>query len=181
MRRGWCYCVALIATAAVGFAAVGWAADVATKPQVFKSWTLDCITPAAASAEAAPPKPYCIIHHENHPQGDPNKIALVARTRFIGKERTRAMILLLPPEAELQKGVVFSIDKNASFKARILSCNAHLCTSLFEISDVILKQLKAGNQMTIGFSLTNGQPPVQMTVPLDGYSPAFDALQKTGL
>jgi invasion protein IalB len=181
VTRRWCYCAALFAAVVVGFASVGQAADVKSKTQVFKSWTLDCVTPAAAAGDTAPPKPYCVIHHENHPADDATKTVMSARTRFIGTERTRAMILWLPPQANLQKGVVFSVDKNATFKAKILSCNQDLCTSLFAISDEILKQLKGGTQMTIGFALNNGQPPIQMTVPLEGYSPAYDALLKTGL
>jgi invasion protein IalB len=41
--------------------------------------------------------------------------------------------------------------------------------------------LKSGTQMVIAFALTNGQPPMKLIVPLDGYGPAFDALKKSGL
>ena len=69
---------------------------------------------------------------------------MIATTRFIGKERTLAMILRLPPVANLQKGVVFNIDKNPGYRAKIASCTAELCTALFQISDDVLKQLKSG-------------------------------------
>jgi invasion protein IalB len=35
--------------------------------------------------------------------------------------------------------------------------------------------------MFLAFALTNGQQPMKLTMPLDGYGQAFDALQKTGL
>jgi hypothetical protein len=35
--------------------------------------------------------------------------------------------------------------------------------------------------MVMQFALTNGQPPMKLTLPLDGYKQAFDALQKSGL
>ncbi len=174
-------CVALTAAIMMGFAASAMAADVKPKTVVFKAWTLDCVAPAAAAGETTKPKPFCIIHHEVHPQSDQTKTVLIARTRFVGKTRTPAMVLLLPPVANLQKGVVFSVDRNTSFKANIASCSPQYCTALFGISDVVLKQLKGGTQLTLGFAMNNGQPPVQFVVPLEGYGPAFDALQKSGL
>ncbi len=171
----------LAAAFAVGFCGLAQAADPAAKSQAFKQWTLTCATPAQAQGSTAKPQPFCVVHHEVHPQSDQTKTILIATTRYIGKERTRAMILRLPPVANLQKGVLFNIDKNPGFKAKIASCNADLCTSLFQISDDVLKQLRTGQQMFLVFALTNGQPPMKLALPLDGYGQALDALTKTGL
>lgn len=171
----------LAAAFAVGFYGYAQAADPAAKTQAYKQWTLSCATPAQAQGSTAKPQPFCLIHHEVHPQNDQTKTILIATTRYIGKERTLAMILRLPPVANLQKGVVFNIDKNPGFKAKISSCTADLCTSLFQINDDVLKQLKTGQQMFLAFALTNGQQPMKLVLPLDGYGQAFDALTKTGL
>ena len=171
----------LAAAFAVGFSGFANAADPAAKNQAFKQWTLTCATPAPAQGSTTKPQPFCVIHHEVHPETDQTKIILIATTRYIGKDRTLAMILRLPPVANLQKGVVFNVDKNPGFRAKIASCNADLCTALFQISDDVLKQLKSGQQMFLAFALTNGQQPMKLTMPLDGYGQAFDALQKTGL
>jgi invasion protein IalB len=179
-RGNW---IALFATVAiaVGFANFGMAADPAAKTQVFKQWTLYCATPAPAAGSTTKPQPFCLIHHEIHPDTDKTKTLMIATTRYVGKDRTLAMILRLPSVTNLQKGVVFTIDKNPGYKAKIASCTPGLCTSLFQINDDILKQLKSGTQMIVAFELTNGQPPMKLTLPLDGYAPAFDALQKSGL
>jgi len=172
--------ILLTAAMTVGFACLSMAADPAAKTQVFKQWTLNCATPAAAGGTTKP-QPFCLIHHEVHPETDKTKTVMIATTRYIGKDRTLAMILRLPPVTNLQKGVVFNIDKNPGYKAKIASCTPELCTSLFQINDDVLKQLKSGTQMVIAFALTNGQPPMKLIVPLDGYGPAFDALKKSGL
>ena len=171
----------LAAAFAVGFCGYANAADPAAKNQTYKQWTLSCATPAQAQGSTAKPQPFCLIHHEVHPETDPTKTVLIATTRYIGKERTLAMILRLPPVANLQKGVVFNVDKNPGFKAKISSCTADLCTALFQINDDVLKQLKTGQQMFLAFALTNGQPVMKLTMPLDGFGQAFDALSKTGL
>ena len=171
----------LTAAIAVGFANLAMAADPAAKTQAFKQWTLNCATPAAAAGSTTKPQAFCLIHHEVHPETDQTKIILIATTRYIGKARTLAMILRLPPVTNLQKGVIFNIDKNPGYKANIASCTPELCTALFQISDDVLKQLKGGTQMTLAFALTNGQPPMKLVLPLDGYGQAFDALQKSGL
>jgi len=175
--------IAFFATAAiaVGFAGPSMAADPAAKTQVFKQWTLSCATPAQAAGSTIKPQPFCLIYHEVHPETDKTKTVLIATTRFIGKDRVLAMVLRLPPVANLQKGVVFNIDKNAGYKAEIASCTPELCTSRFQINDAVLKQLRGGTQMVVNFALTNGQPLVKLTLPLEGYAQAFDALQKTGL
>jgi invasion protein IalB len=174
---------AFFATAAiaVGLASSSMAADPAAKTQVFKQWTLSCATPTQAADSTTKPQPFCLIHHEVHPETDKTRTILIATTRYVGKDRILAMILRLPPVTNLQKGVVFNIDKNAGYKAKISSCTAELCTSLFQINDAVLKQMKGGTQMVLNFALTNGQPPMKLTLPLDGYAQAFDALQKTGL
>jgi invasion protein IalB len=171
----------LTATIAVGAAQVAMAADPAAKTLVFKQWTLNCATPSAAAGSTTKPQPFCLIHHEVHPQTDQTKIVMIATTRYIGKDRTLAMILRLPPVTNLQKGVVFNIDKNPGYRAKISSCTPDLCTSLFQINDDVLKQLKGGTQLFVAFALTNGQDPMKLTLPLDGYGQAFDALQKSGL
>ncbi len=171
----------LTATIAVGLANLAMAADPAAKTQAFKQWTLNCATPAAAAGSTTKPQPFCLINHAVHPETDKTKTVLIATTRYIGKARTLAMILRLPPVTNLQKGVIFNIDKNPGYKAKISSCTPELCTSLFQISDDVLKQLKGGTQMVVAFALTNGQPPMKLILPLEGYGPAFDALQKSGL
>ena len=180
MTRGKLSAILLTAAMTVGFAGLSMAADPAAKTQVFKQWTLNCATPTAAGSTIKP-QPFCLIHHEVHPETDKTKTVMIATTRYIGKDRTLAMILRLPPVTNLQKGVIFNIDKNPGYKAKIASCTPELCTSLFQINDDVLKQLKSGTQMTIAFALTNGQPPMKLTLPLDGYGPAFDALKKSGL
>jgi invasion protein IalB len=171
----------LTASIVVGFACLSMAADPAAKTQVFKQWTLSCATPAPAAGSTTKTQPFCLIHHEVHPETDKTKTVMIATTRYVGKDRTLAMILRLPPVTNLQKGVVFNIDKNPGYKAKISSCTPELCTSLFQINDDVLKQLKVGTQMVMQFALTNGQPPMKLTLPLDGYKQAFDALQKSGL
>lgn len=172
----------LAAAFAAGVVHTAQAADPAAKNQVFKQWTLSCATPAQPEGSTTKPQPFCLIHHEIHSDADQTKTVLIATTRFIGKDRTRAMILRLPSAANLLKGVVFNIDKNPAFKAKISSCTQELCTALFQINDDVLKQLKSGTQMFIAFALVNGQQePMKLTLPLDGYGQAFDALQKTGL
>ena len=171
----------LTASIAVGVANYCLAADPAAKTQAFKQWTLNCATPAAAAGSTTKPQAFCLIHHEVHPETDQTKTVMIATTRYVGKARTLAMIFRLPPVTNLQKGVVFNIDKNPSYKANIASCTPDLCTSLFQISDDVLKQLKSGTQIVVGFALTNGQPPMKLTLPLEGYAQAFDALQKSGL
>ena len=171
----------LAAAFAAVFSGNARAADAAAKNQAYKQWTLTCATPAPAQGSTAKPQPFCLIHHEVHLETDQTKTIMIATTRFIGKERTLAMILRLPPVANLQKGVIFNIDKNPGYRAKISSCTAELCTALFQINDDVLKQLKNGQQMFVAFALTNGQQPMKLIMPLDGYGQAFDALQKTGL
>jgi len=180
VKRGKWSAFLLTLAIAGGFAWLSMAAEPAAKTQVFKQCTLNCATPAAARGTTKP-QPFCLIHHEVHPETDKTKTVMIATTRYIGKDRTLAMILRLPPVTNLQKGVIFNIDKNPGYKAKIASCTPELCTSLFQINDDVLKQLKSGTQMVIAFALTNGQPPMKLIVPLDGYGPAFDALKKSGL
>ena len=172
--------VFLTAAVALGMANIAMAADPAAKTVAFKQWTLTCATPAAAAGSTTKQQPFCLIHHEVHPQTDQTKIVMIATTRFIGKDRTLAMIFRLPPVTNLQKGVVFNIDKNPGYRAKIASCTPELCTSLFQISDDVLKQLKGGSQLFVAFALTNGQEPMKLVLPLEGYGPAYETLKKSG-
>ena len=181
MRAKTWFQAVLMGVMAVGISGSVMADDVKPQTKVFKSWTFECATPAPAAGATTQPKPFCIVHHEIPSQNDKTKTLLIATSRYIGKDRKLAMILRLPPVTNLQKGVVFNIDTNPAYKAKIVSCTPQLCTSLFEITDDMLKQLRAGVIMNIEFAVTNGQPLVKLTLPLDGYATALDALKKTGL
>ena len=178
--RGW-FQAGLVGLMAVGISGLVMADDVKPQTKIFKSWTLECATPTPAAGATTQPKPFCIIHHEVPGQNDKTKTLLIATSRYIGKDRKLVMILRLPPVTNLQKGVVFKVDTNPAYQAKIVSCTPQLCTSLFEITDDLLKQLRAGTLMNVEFAVTNGQPPVKLSLPLDGYVTALDALKKTGL
>ncbi len=150
-----------------------------TKPQVFKSWTLECVTPKPPAGSTDQPKTFCRIGHEVHNANDATKIELVARARYLGSDRKPWFILVLPPEANLQAGVRFQIDKNTAYRAKIQSCFPSACNTMFPLSDDLLKQFKSGTDMKLEF-LANPQTDVKLTVPLAGFGAALEALQKSG-
>ena len=169
------------ALTAVGMliAGVAWAQADQAKPQVFKSWTLECVTPKPPAGSTAQPKTFCRIGHEVHSASDATKIELLARTRYLGTDRKPWFILVLPPEANLQAGVRFQIDKNTAYRAKIQSCYPSACNAMFPLSDDLLKQFKGGTDMKLEF-LANPQTDVKLTIPLAGFGAALEALQKTG-
>ena len=149
------------------------------KNQVFKSWTLECVQPQAAQGASTAPKPFCRVSHEVHSPNDQTKIQLVARARYLGADRKPWFLLILPPSANLQKGIRLQVDKNTAYQAKIYSCNQQECSSGFPLSDDILKQFRTGTELKLEF-LINPQSDMKLSVPLAGFGAALDALQKTG-
>lgn len=178
MRIGSWRVAALAALAMAALGASGATADQA-KSQVFKSWTLDCaaLKPAAGSTEK--PKTICLIHHEVSDANDATKVQLSARARYFGTVRKPYFIVLLPPSANLQRGVRLEVDKGTVYGAKIELCDHQACTCRFPLTDDILKQLKSGTNLNMGY-LINPQSPMKVTVPLAGFGAALEALQKTG-
>jgi len=173
--------LAMAVLAALTFAALGSAGAEAqqTKNQVFKEWTLDCATPKPAQGSTVKPKTVCLIHHEVHDPSDGTKIQLIARTRFLGPDRKPYFILLLPPAANLQKGVRLQVDKNTVYQAKIEACYQQSCTSGFPLSEDLIKQFRSGTQLNVAY-LLNPEGQVKTVVPLAGFVAALEALQKTG-
>ena len=173
--------LAVAVLAALTFAALGSTGAEAqqAKSQVFKEWTLDCATPKPAQGATAKPRTICLIHHEVHDPNDDTKIQLMARARFIGADRKPYFILVLPPAANLQKGVRLEVDKGTVYQAKIEVCYQQSCTSGFPLTEDLIKQFRSGTQLNVGF-LLNPQGQVKTAIPLAGFVAAFEALQKTG-
>ena len=179
-RRG------LAALAAAGLAAFGIATGAMQaqadqpKSQVFKSWILDCTTPKQQQGSTAQPKTFCLIHHEVRDPADETKIQMVARARFLGSSpRKPYFIMMLPPAANLQKGVQLQIDKGTAYQAKIEVCYQQFCQAGFPLSDDLLKQFRTGTMLNLGYVL-NPQGQGKAAIPLAGFGSALDALQKTG-
>ena len=178
MRIGSWGGAALAAIGILALSVAGAGADQA-KPQVFKSWSLDCATGKPAQGSTAKPRTICIIHHEVVDANDSTKVQVSARARYLGTERKPFFILLLSPASNLQKGVLLQVDKGTRYGAKIEICDQQACTCRFPLTDDILKQFKAGTDLNLVY-LINPQSVMKVAVPLAGFATALDALQKTG-
>ena len=169
------------ALAAIGILALCVAGARADQPksQVFKSWSLDCLTGKPPQGSTAKPRTVCIIHHEVADETDATKIQVSARARYFGQDRKPFFILLLSPASNLQKGVRLQVDKGTVYGAKIEMCDQQVCTCRFPLTDDILKQFKSGTDLNLIY-LINPQSVMKATVPLAGFATALDALQKTG-
>ena len=150
-----------------------------TKSQVFKSWTLECVTPKLPAGSTAAPKAFCRIGHDVHSPSDATKVQLIARARYVGTDRKPWFILVLPPEANLQAGIRFQVDKATGYHAKIQSCYPSACNAVFPLTDDLLKQFKSGTDLKLEF-IANPQTDIKLAIPLAGFGAALEALQKTG-
>jgi invasion protein IalB len=167
--------------AAAVLAPVGVARADTPTPQdtVYKAWTLSCLTPQAAEGATTKPKQICRVFHQVHGQADATKILLVAAARYIGAERTPVINVTLPPAANLQRGLSFQVDESEMFKANIQVCTNKLCLAQFKLTDDLMKLFRTGKAVSFSFAV-NPQGEAKYSIPLSGFAPAMDALQKTG-
>jgi invasion protein IalB len=136
----------------------------------FKDWRLDCVAGPPASGQAA--QQVCLIQHEV-PRGDGSGSAMIARVRFLGEHPV--LLFLLPPNMAPKTELSYGIDDGATATTAVKECNKQLCWAVVPIGEYLLASLKQGTRMVIR---TPAAPKAALDVPLNGFTAAFDELER---
>lgn len=159
------------------------AADAETR--IFKDWRMICATPAPQQGQsdqrqAAPgAQRFCLINHQVR-AADQNRVIVGIRVRFVGAERRPVLTLVLPPQAAAGKSVLLAVDQNQAVEGQIGACNQQFCLTRAELTEELIRQMRAGQKLIIAFPVTPEQRG-RVEASLAGFTQAFEALRATGL
>ena len=172
----------LVVLAATGLPA---AAQTPESSRTFKAWRLECFPPkakATAGTDAFETRPpagsNCQMQQEIRLQGDRARVAAIARVRLFGPERTPFLLLLLPPNAETDLGVIYAVDEAAPLKIRVRECTPQNCVAALQLDADRLDALRQGNRLAVGFKV--GGTSIAAQIALDGFAAAYAGLEATG-
>jgi len=88
-----------------------------------------------------------------------------------------AILLSLPHGLYLPAGTAFKIDDGEENRMVIETCDAEGCYATGGISEEMVKIMKKGEKMLIGFQASNKKP-ITIPITLKGFTAAFDKITK---
>lgn len=116
-------------------------------------------------------KKICMTHHEslNAKTGQP---LISAAVRSVAGHKKERLLITVPLGMALPAGVHIKIDKNEPVKFNYSFCHVGGCVGETQMTDAILKQMKAGEKMVVATIAISGKP-VGFPVPLSGFGKAY--------
>lgn len=82
-----------------------------------------------------------------------------------------------PLGVDLRPGAVLAVDKGSEYHMQYLNCTKRGCSALVELDNLLLKNIKAGKNLRIGFRLWGQAKVSAIDASLMGFSRAFRKLK----
>jgi invasion protein IalB len=89
-----------------------------------------------------------------------------------------ALSLNLPLGVDLQVGAVIRVDEEEEIQLPYLQCTLAGCAVSVPMDEELLTSLKMGRELRVGFRALGSSSLNIVSVPLDGFTKAFSALEK---
>ncbi|SEF46969.1 MULTISPECIES: invasion associated locus B family protein [unclassified Methylobacterium] len=153
------------ATPAAAAAHAVWPAGASTVSESYGDWTMTCTRPSD--------KVTCIVAQS---QGD----SRTGRRKFGFELQTPANgraegIVLMPFGLAIEPGVTFKLDEQTLGKgAPYTTCSAEGCIVAISFPTLALDGMRTAKALTVTGEKAGGTEPATVTVPLTGFSQAFD-------
>ena len=93
------------------------------------------------------------------------------------KKREPYMSIQMPLGVDLRRGAVLRVDKGKEIPVQYLRCTKSGCDASLKLDSEILKALKAGNGLLVGFLPWGGNKTTAVNASLKGFAKAFETLR----
>ena len=92
-------------------------------------------------------------------------------------KKTPRIRFITPLGLDLTAGLAMRVDEGQEFKMPIQMCNASGCMADYNLGADVLKEMKNGANILVGYRLPNSKPLI-LKASLKGITAAYDALQR---
>jgi len=93
------------------------------------------------------------------------------------KKREPYLSIQMPLGVDLRRGAVLRVDKGKEIPVQYLRCTNSGCDASLKLDSEILKALKAGNGLLVGFIAWGGNKTTAVNASLKGFAKAFETLR----
>ena len=93
------------------------------------------------------------------------------------KKREPYLSIQMPLGVDLRRGAVLRVDKGKEIPVQYLRCTNSGCDASLKLDSEILKALKAGNGLSVGFLAWGGNKTTAVNASLKGFTKAFKTLR----
>ena len=93
------------------------------------------------------------------------------------KKREPYLSIQMPLGVDLRRGAVLRVDKGKEIPVQYLRCTNSGCDASLKLDSKILKALKAGNGLLVGFLPWGGNKTTAVNASLKGFAKAFETLR----
>ena len=93
------------------------------------------------------------------------------------KKREPYLSIQMPLGVDLRRGAVLRVDKGKEIPVQYLRCTNSGCDASLKLDSEILKALKAGNGLLVGFLPWGGNKTTAVNASLKGFAKAFEILR----
>ena len=93
------------------------------------------------------------------------------------KKREPYLSIQMPLGVDLRRGAVLRVDKGKEIPVQYLRCTNNGCDASLKLDSEILKALKAGNGLLVGFLPWGANKTTAVNASLKGFTKAFEALK----
>jgi len=138
----------------------------------FNDWRLGCERRAEGRDGT------CFIEQRISRNDQPDRIVLAIAVGFFAPGGKAAMIVKVPPTAEIEAGIAIRVDDRPQREVGIRGCNAENCTVAALLDDAMVREMKAGSSAAIAYKLKDKDDAVLVPVSLMGFTKGLAELQK---
>ena len=101
-------------------------------------------------------------------------------TKNINSKVKESLNITTPPapRVNIKKRLKISFDNKTKFTRSFLKCESDSCLVMFKGGRMLKYSLKNFNKMKITFYVTEEEEPISLTLPVDGFTGAFNDINK---
>lgn len=136
--------------------------------RTFQSWVVRCETPASGATR-------CRMVKVVRLKGSGQRLVRVVIALAEGAQQPVAAVLL-PLGVYLPAGLTIRVDEGEALRVPIERCTNAGCEARIQIVDALLKQLRAGTQVTYGFQ-DGARKDIAIPATLSGFTSAYAELK----
>lgn len=93
------------------------------------------------------------------------------------QERLPVMVMQMPLGVDLRAGAVMKVDDGAEKQLDFAQCTRAGCETVVPLADALLKEMRAGKNLVVGFRPLGVNKVSALQVSLNGFSSAFKKLK----
>ena len=130
---------------------------------------------ARGTRDASDPRRVCYIFSDVR-NPDDNTVLAAVGLRYIGPDNKTLLSFQLLPSIDPAYGLRFAVDDGPILEGDVHGCDELKCLVVGQVTDDLLRSLKAGNWLILSFKL--GDQPSRLDVSLLGFTRASAELSR---